>query len=136
MTLTEIPYESDVDYVWFGADVYHGDVVIRDNLLDRNMIFECDEQGTLISGNKYQATFSFVPDEEGAITIDVYAHRQYDVTFADAQIYVNPAPESETSDQTGNSDASGNNGNTGIPGFEIILIICAFALVLFWKRKK
>lgn len=27
-------------------------------------------------------------------------------------------------------------GGTGVPGFELIIVICALALVLFWKRKK
>lgn len=34
------------------------------------------------------------------------------------------------------SPQNGPSSNTSTPGFELILIICAIALVLFWKRKR
>jgi len=136
VTLKEIPYEPDVDYIWFGASVYYGDVVIRANLLDRDMILDWNERGTPTNGNKYQATFSFVPEKAGAVTIDVYAHRQYDVTFADTQIYVNPASESKTSNENNNNDATDSSSGNDIPGFELLFVILAITLILVWRKNK
>jgi len=40
-------------------------------------------------------------------------------------------------DGTGDCQTCGGSGyiETGVPGFELIIIISAIALVLFWKRK-
>ena len=36
----------------------------------------------------------------------------------------------------GNGQTNGGGGDNGTPGFELILVVCAIVLLLFWKRKR
>ena len=135
VTLYEIPYGfyHPEAYVWFGGDVYYGYKAGQQPNIPDYVDFilkKWSAKGIPADyGDRFQATFSFIPEKEGIITIDVYAHRAYDVTFANTQIhaYANP-------NNTQNVD--GSNNNKGTPGFELVLTLCAIAVIIFLLKRK
>lgn len=134
VTLTEIPYEPDMDYVRFGANVYYGDK--KEGMMhpweeEDYILRDWGALGVAISGNRYQSSFSFIPDDEGDITIDVHAHRQYDVTFVDVQIH----SYSEILSQNGNGMPIGF-GTIMLLAFGIFLIIVMIITYIFFKKKR
>ena len=120
VTLIEIAYEPGVDYMWFGADVYYGDK--KDAYVsywdEPDYILEnWNKEGMYLGNDKFKGSFSFVPDRDGLITIDVYAHRQYDMSFDYVEIYASPVAKS-SSYQSG-----------GLYGFGAILLL-VFCIIL------
>lgn len=140
VTLSEIPYGAYTPdaYVWFDADVYYGPKVgpyIPDTV--NFIVKDWNTKGVAATyGNKFQATFSFVPQQEGVITIDASANRQYDVTFANTQIH---AYASSNINQNGNGNyvAGGSMDSiTCLLGAIVVIIVVVLIIILLLKRKK
>jgi hypothetical protein len=136
VTLSEIPYETGNPeaYVDFGADVYYGTKAEKENNIPGAVDYILEgwtATGSTNDGNKYYATFSFIPDKQGLITIDVNAHRRYDVTFAYTELR---SYESSISPPLG---ADGNMTSIILVLLGSIILIVIVAVIIFLvKRKK
>ena len=121
VTLTEIPYSSG-DNCNFNADVYYGEKLgdyVASWEVPKYILEDWSSTRKSVSKDKFQAEFSFVPDKEGLITIDVRVHRQYDVTFDYVQIQ--SYEKKDTTEST--------------PGFGIVLVVLSVCFFV-WERKK
>jgi hypothetical protein len=155
VTLYEIPYGPYYPeaYVWFGGDVYYGyKAGEQPNVPDYVdfIVKDWSVKGIPADNEKFQATFSFIPEKEGVITIDVYAHRQYDVTFRNMQINAYGSsinsPDSNDipniNDINGNGDlysGAGGSMNSIIPvllGIIILIVIVVIVIFLITRKKK
>ena len=128
VTISEIPYE-DGGEMQFSADVYYGNKedytspwnepdYILDHWIDpskpNGWIYNLQE------GVTYTTTFSFVPEKEGKVTIDVSCHRRYDITSESIEI---------------NVLENSNIDDSSTPGFEIFILISAIIFMMRLKRK-
>jgi len=128
VTMSEIPYE-DGGEMQFSADVYYGDKedytspwnepdYILSHWTDPD--YPGGWRYNLEEGVTYTTSFSFIPEKDGKVTIDISCHRRYDVTTKSIEINVLEKADS---------------GENSTPGFELISIVCMIALLILWKRR-
>lgn len=125
VTISEIPYE-DRGEMQFSADVYYGAKASHWNEPDYILSHWTDPDYpsgwmyNLEEGVTYTTSFSFIPEKDGKVTIDISCHRRYDITTKSIEINVLEKADS---------------GENSTPGFELTSIVCMIALLILWKRR-
>ena len=104
-----------------------------------NSEYEATKTATRIGSGEFKAQFSFTltKNQDATLTIEGRAFDTEELPGAEGKTAIYVYPRYTSKDESTNGDTpSDNSVDNSTPGFELILITCALALILLWKRKR